>query len=467
MRDVVVIGGGISGLSIGRELHLRGLDVLVLERGRRAGGKARSLRPGGGFLMELGPTALNAGLPGLAARLAGLGLGELLPLGPGVRKRYLADRGRLRAISLHPAGFLLSGYLPLAARARLLAEVAVPRRPAGGDAESLHAFASRRFGRAFAERVLAPLAAGIFMADARALCARSAFPGLTGMETRHGSVLRALLMARHGSDAPRRRLGSWREGLGVLPARLAGLLGGRLRTGIAVASIRRLSDGFAITTAQGEIRARAAVLAVPPGPAARLLEPLDPDAASAAAAIPAPPVAVAFFGYRRAQVGHRLDGLGYLATEGSAILSGVQFPSTMFEARAPEGHVAIAAYLGGARRADLAAMPAAALLAMIEAELTETLEISGAPVLARLHRWSAGLPHYTLGHDRRRAVLESLPGRVPGLYPTGNYLNGVSVSACLERGEALARRVAADLAALRSPCPRDPPEPMPWRLAGS
>ena len=40
---VVVLGGGVAGMSAAHELIERGFEVMVLERGHLAGGKARSI----------------------------------------------------------------------------------------------------------------------------------------------------------------------------------------------------------------------------------------------------------------------------------------------------------------------------------------------------------------------------------------------------------------------------------------
>ena len=102
------------------------------------------------------------------------------------------------------------------------------------------------------------------------------------------------------------------------------------------------------------IEARCVVLATQPHVAGMLLETIDKTAAQAALEITAPPIAVIFLGYRRAQVSHPLQGLGYLtATSENRLVSGALFPSTMFAGRAPAGHVALAAYVGGHARAIL------------------------------------------------------------------------------------------------------------------
>ena len=60
--DVVVIGGGISGLTTGWALGRQGHNIVVLERQVRVGGNAQSSRFSG-FLMEHGPSSVTAASP--------------------------------------------------------------------------------------------------------------------------------------------------------------------------------------------------------------------------------------------------------------------------------------------------------------------------------------------------------------------------------------------------------------------
>ena len=151
--DVAVIGGGVSGLAAAYELRRRGHQVVVLERQVRAGGNAVSERVSG-FLMEHGPSSVNAASSAAAELSATLGLDpSRCGLGPGVRYRYLTGTEGLHRISTHPLGFLSSNYLSLGARLRVLAEPMIPRRDAANE-ESVAGFWSRRFGPEFAERII-------------------------------------------------------------------------------------------------------------------------------------------------------------------------------------------------------------------------------------------------------------------------------------------------------------------------
>jgi oxygen-dependent protoporphyrinogen oxidase len=234
---------------------------------------------------------------------------------------------------------------------------------------------------------------------------------------------------------PGSRLFSWREGVGSLPAALAARLGDSVRTGVAVRRVVRRGRGFRVEAAPfGAIEARAVVIATQPHVAAQLLEPIDAAAAAAAAAIEAPPLAVVFLGYRTAQLDHPLDGVGYLTPSGeSRGVTATLFCSTMFAGRAPEGHVALAAYVGGRRAPELALLPPPALVALAREELGELVGARGEPVVARVRQWPRGLPQLSLGHRRRAAAIGEAEDGAPGLFVTGNYFSGVSVSSCLEQ----------------------------------
>ncbi len=439
--DCAIIGGGISGLTAAYELHKSGHSVVVLERQRHAGGNAVSERFDG-YLMEHGPSTLNAMVPQALELTAELGLaGEKINLGDGVKRRYLRDNKDLHGISVGPAGFLLSPYLSLPGRLAVLSEIL--KRPAkSGLDETVHAFTTRRFGREFADKVMEPLAAGMFGGDSDKLSIDMVFPKLRAMEQKYGSVTGAIIRAKNNAE-PGKRLFSLRQGVGFLPRVLQQKLPERVKTGVAVKSIARSSEGYQIATANsGTIGARSVVLAVQPHVAAGLLEPLDANAASAAGDIAAPPMSVVFLAYKRQQVSHPLDSLGFLSVKnGNGIITGAQFCSTMFDDRAPEGHISIAAYVGGTRNPDVALLEQAELSALVHREFADLLAIRGEPLFARCRQWVRSLPQYNIGHGAKVDLLQSLGQRQEGLHVAGNYLSGVSIANCIAQAKITATKV--------------------------
>ena len=440
--DAAIIGGGISGLACAWDLKRRGRRVVVLERQADPGGSACSERLGGGFLMEHGPSTVNAGSD-IANDFSGmLGLnGERCNLGGGVRRRYLVGGGVLRGLSVSSMGFFLSGYMSLRGKLRLLGEFAVPAA-ADGKEETVAEFCVRRFGPEFLERIIDPMVAGIYAGRADELSVSAVFPKLVELEQKYGAVSRGLLRRhKRGVRMPSSRLFSWQDGIASLPRALAADLGEAVRAGITVRGLQAVSGGFKVDAGPaGAFAARSVIIATQPHVAARLLEGVDNDAACAAGEIDAPPLAVAFFGFERRQVDHPLDGLGFLTSrkEGRS-LSGAQFCSTMFPGRAPEGHVGVAGYLGGARSPELARLPREELLDLALEDFRKLIGVRGEPVVAQVRHWPLGLPQYRIGHQERTACLKNAGQRRPGLFVTGNYFHGPSVASCL----AMSRETAS------------------------
>ena len=420
--------------------------MIVLERQNTAGGNAVSERIGG-FLMEHGPSTVNAMSDAANAFSSELGLdGERCVLGGRVKKRYLVANDALSGIATHPFGFLTSNYLSLGARLRLVGEVAIPRRTETGE-ETVHDFFARRFGTEFAERVVDPMVGGIFSGLARDV-SMAVFSRLHAFEREHGSITRALLNRyRQGRTMPANRLFSWQKGVGALPSALAQRIGPDLLVGVGVRAVSRGGKSFRIRTDKsGTLEARAVVVATQPHVASSLLGDVDPDAAQAIGEIDAPPLAVVYFGFRREDVDHPLDGLGFLTSQNQGChLIGAQFCSTMFPGRAPDGHVSIAGYVGGARNRDLARLPSRDLLHLVHDEFARLLGIHGSPVVHQVRHWPRGLPQYAVGHVDRVARIEAARLRTPGLYLTGNYINGVSVADCLTNARTTAAGVNAFL----------------------
>lgn len=116
MRDVVVIGGGLSGLSACFELEKRGAAYTVIEVKRRFGGGIRSTREGG-FLMDACAFAFRRPAPGILPPEFDL-QEQILAIGDGVCVfrsgtetviRAYADRlhgGRLMRMALSSIGRL-------------------------------------------------------------------------------------------------------------------------------------------------------------------------------------------------------------------------------------------------------------------------------------------------------------------------------------------------------------------------
>ena len=115
-----------------------------------------------------------------------------------------------------------------------------------------------------------------------------------------------------------------------------------------------------------------------------------------------------------------------------------------FPGRAPDGHVLLRAFLGGAPAAGVLDQNDAALASLAEGELRALLGIEGAARLTRVHRHRAAMPQYLVGHLGRLAAIEARTARYPGLAFAGAAYRGVGVPDCIRSGEAAAERVVME-----------------------
>lgn len=445
-HDIAVIGAGISGLTTAHALASAGHDVVVLDRRSAPGGRIHTERRDG-FLVEHGPNSLVSPAPGAESLIESLGLADTrIERGERVRQRYLVRDGRAHALPLDPFGFFASGFFSLRGRLRLLGEPFIRPEPAD---ETVAGFIARRFGRELLDYVFDPLVGGLYAGEAEQLSTAALFPHLKRLEHEHGSIVRGVLAARRagrsGFDPGKRRLFSFADGMATLPARLLNELPGRVRFGIRVKAVEPLRAGFRLRLREGEqtasFRARSVVVALPAYAAARALAPLSTETGAALAGIEHPPLAVVALGFRAADIGHPLDGLGVLMpkVERRGVL-GMLFSSTLFTGRAPDGNALLTAYVGGARQPELALRPREELEGLVLAEVRDLLGVKGMPVFSSVRYWRYGLPQPGLGHERRIAALRALEAEWPGLFVTGNYLSGVSTAACIDAALATAER---------------------------
>jgi protoporphyrinogen oxidase len=141
MPRVVVVGAGLSGLTVARELALRGEAVTVVERGGAVGGLARTFRYGS-FFFDVGPHRLHTDDPDVSSFVERVLPAELLPIS---RASAVRAFGRLYGWPLSPRDL---AALPLSIVARAARDL-VRRERLTGD--SFEADVVNRYGRTLYE----------------------------------------------------------------------------------------------------------------------------------------------------------------------------------------------------------------------------------------------------------------------------------------------------------------------------
>ena len=454
-RKVVVVGGGISGLTIAWHLKKAGVDVCLLDADSAVGGCIRT-QPRDGFLLEKGPFNVMVRDPSFEDLL--LAVADEVPVVAAsdvAKKRFIYLNGRLIAVPTNPVALMTTGLLSLGGRLRLMRGLLVSGR-AGRTEETIDQAATRRIGRQAADNLVSAAISGIFAGDAKKLSLSACFPAVGRIDAKATSLigygLSAALRKKKG-DRPKRRwrgLVSIEGGLGALTDALGQALGGDLLSGCRVESVTPRVDGFDVSYVdaggiQRKIACERLVLATPAHESGRLVAPALPEAASVLRAIHSASLVVLNLGFRRADVGHPLDGFGFLVpqTQTGFPLMGSLFADSIFPHHAPADKRLIRVFIGGARDPDSVNRSDHELLSIAMDSLRGLLKLTGDPVLVDPCRYRAAIPQYHAGHWERIGRVRECAAKLPRLHLVGNYLEGVSLNDCVR----LATRVAGEVAA--------------------
>jgi oxygen-dependent protoporphyrinogen oxidase len=457
--DVVVVGGGITGLTVAQQLSARspGTSFTLLEAGERVGGIVGSYRRDG-FTVDTGPHGFVVYGPGGVADLAReLGLGDEMMVAedPAQRLFLLSDDRRLVPMPTSVPSFLRSSLLDTRGKARVAAEIFVPRRT---EEEPFFHFTARRFGVRAARALAVPAVLGVTGGDARNLSVDAKFPFIRQLERDHRSILLGALKEtwKQQRAAGRRlpRLPKFEEfGMNLFSFRGQGMqrlidvlekaVTEHVRLNSVAEGIERAGNGWRVRVSGGEVLdARHVVLALPAYRAAALLDAHLPRFAASLTEIPHPDVRVVGIGYRRADLAVQPDGIGFLTipTERTHIL-GTIHTSTIFPEQAPPDTVLIRTLAGGVQDRGFAELPSAEAVDVIHDDLRRIFGVRGEPVFSFDHLWRRAIPEYQVGHRARiDAGLAAVAG-LGGLHLAGNTYHGVGINDCVRD----ARRVTGEI----------------------
>jgi oxygen-dependent protoporphyrinogen oxidase len=445
--DVLIIGGGISGLASAWWLARSGLSVEVWEAKKQPGGKIVSTQQDG-YLTERAASMVLNFRPEIVelVRDAGLESAKTARLPSAEARRYLLHRGRLKALPMRLGAMVASPLWSLRGKLRLLAEPFV--FSTGRDDETVSEFITRRLGNEILEKAMEPFIAGTLAGDADQASAAAVLPRLTALERRYGSITAGVLVNR----VLRRRTActtetfSFRGGMGTLVETLARNPGINLRTCHAAEELIRDQDGWqaTATTFNGHrtVSARHVIVATPAPAAAALVSPLDTELAELLRGIGYAGVTIVHAGIARDAVGHPLDGTGFLAPKGeSATLTGNLWMSTLFPDRAPPGKVLLTSYLGGARAPQVAEWDDERLVDEVLGTLRPLIDLKADPEMVRIDRHYQALPAYHGAYQARMNAITARLQHIPGLHLEANYRGGVSVRDRLACGHAVANHI--------------------------
>ena len=471
-KHVVIIGGGISGLSTAWYLQRQAreqqidLTITVLEQARRWGGKILTEKIDGidsdPFVVEAGPDSFITQKPWAVSLARELGLGHrLLGTNDSNRKVFVLNKGKpttlpdgvMLIVPTKIKPFVLSPLLSLMGKARMGLELLIPPKTDGED-ETLAEFINRRLGKEALDKIAEPLMSGIYNAEAEKQSLLATFPRFRDIETKHGSLIKGMVAARkarsNGSKpngenpVPLSMFVSLSGGTGELIDSLVSQLTGDLKLDSEVARLFKKGPGYGLQLKDGKmLAADAVVLAVPAHTAAALLEKLVPDCARRIKAIRYVSTGTVSLAYRHDDL-RSLSGFGLVVPRSQGrLINAVTFTSMKFNHRAPSGYGLIRVFFGGSRNPAMMNLSDEELLKTVQQELRTTLQIEAEPLFKRIYRWHQANPQYDVGH---LSLVDEIENGLPsGVLVTGSPYRGIALPDCIHQGQLAAEKLIDQL----------------------
>ena len=207
MKRIAIIGGGISGLSAAYTLEEKRqsgtpVQYSLFESSPRLGGVLLTDRVDG-CLIEAGADSFLTEKPWAADLCRKVGLGDqLVGSNDADRKTYILVKGKLVEL---PDGLMFmvatkimptlrSPLFSVRTKLRMAAEWFHQPHKAVED-ETVAQMVERHYGPEMVELLADPLLSGVYGGEASQLSARAVLPRFTDMESKHGSLGRAVLSA--------------------------------------------------------------------------------------------------------------------------------------------------------------------------------------------------------------------------------------------------------------------------------
>lgn len=456
-HDVVVVGGGIAGLTTAYHLHRAGVDAILVEASDAVGGCMRTEHRDG-FLLEKGPFNVIVRDPAFQELLTELGDDvQVVSADPKARKRYIYRKNNVVLVPTNPVALFGSPLLSFGAKVRLLRGMLLSGR--AGDSEyTIEEFAARRLGQEVADTMVSAVIAGVLAGDISKLSATACFPFIKDFDRKARSPLlfglRKAVFGKKGKKCKPKR--KWRglvsidKGLGAVGDAIAARLGDRVLTRMPVESVAREEGGYRLTCRAGDgeshtLGCRRLVMATPAAATGDLLAPLGSELARQLGAIESASLIVMNLAFKREDVGHPLEGFGFLVpqNEPDFPLMGVLWADSAFPHHAPDGQRLLRVFIGGTRTPDVMRYRHTELVDTAMGALRDLLDVRGEPSLIDVCPYPDAIPQYYLGHAERIERVRAELAKLPGLHLAGNYLDGVSINDCVRVGKQVAEQVVA------------------------
>jgi oxygen-dependent protoporphyrinogen oxidase len=456
-HHVVIVGGGISGLTAAWTLSQspNAPRITVLESSSRLGGKIQTTSFAG-LPVDNAADAFLSTVPAAKALCSQLGLTDQLTP-PDASNAWIWSRGKLRPFPLGtmlgvPSNvFRLANVISVPGMARTLLDLVLPRSVGRrGHDPSIGNLIRKRLGNEVADRLIDPLIGGINAGSIDDLSIRSAAPQVQALSDAHRSLFWATQQkVPKNKNKPSVFLapkGGMQTLVDTLTARLRDN-GVELRTNQEVKQLTRSEAQWTLVTGNETLHVDGVILASPAHQSANIVRDLDSRTATLLSSIRFSSVAMVRMAYRRSDVGHALNGSGFVVpAKDHTLMTACSWSSSKWRRLSKPDEVIFRVSAGRLHDTRAQELGDDVLVKSLHDELRRPLRITGEPTSSDVTRWNEAFPQYEPGHADRVDLARTFLQAFGPLALAGASYDGVGIPACIASGEKAARQVQQSLA---------------------
>jgi len=451
MKDVIIIGAGITGLATAHHLKKSGSNFMVLEQSGCVGGVIKTVKEKG-YVYEEGPNSGVVGNVEVIRLFEDLkGYCELEIASENVKKRLILKNGKWEAL---PAGLIAAAKTPLFTlkdKFRILAEPF--RSPGKNPHETLAELVKRRMGQSFLDYAIDPFIIGVYAGDPNRLVPKYALPKLYNLEHDYGSfiggsVRKMFLKKTDEEKKVTRDVFSVKGGLSSLTTAIYDKIGkDSVLLGCLDIKVRPKEEHFIVSYKNEagvtiEIETRKVVSTAGAHQIENIAPFISRDDAAKIKSLHYTKVIEVVLGFDRWN-GIKPDAFGGLIPfkENRKIL-GVLFMSALFGDRAPENGTLFSIFLGGVRKPEIYKLPDNKIEEIIHDEICDLMQLKEfKPDLFKIIRHEYAIPQYEADSGERFQAIENVEKQFPGFIIGGNPRNGIGMADRILQAKMLADAV--------------------------
>lgn len=438
-KEIIILGGGISGLATAWYLHKAGIPFKLIEKEEETGG-AISSQKAKETVFDFGPNSLRD-RDGFIRELAeDVGLkDDIIQISEAFKTRFIVRNRELQKITPSVKTLATTEVLSGRAKLRMLAEPFILKGEA--EDESVGAFLERRIGKEAVDYLVDPVFSGIYAGDIYQMSKYEILPKLAENENKFGSLVMGMFRSKREKSEIKPMILTFKKGIQQLTNSITEKLSGHILNE-EVINLKKIRSGFEVKTDAGTHQASTVISCLPAYNLCSIMSEFDPELSQTLGKIDYAPMLSTQVIFNKKDIELLESGFGFLVPRKENIrLLGAIWKSSIFPELTSEGKVHYTLMAGGAHDRAILSSPVEKIEEAIVQEFSELMGISAKPTVIKSKLWTKAIPQFQVGYGRIRDEITKSEQENQGLYVGGNYRWGVSVPDCVKGAKELVNNV--------------------------